>query len=455
MLNRMGSIRVAGKAFGQLWTVSRSGMPANAQGNFCAGLVAVLLLAVGLGDSAHSAQDPAVRNEALLLSINEATALFLKQNLDLLIAQYGIESARGVEVAVRLFPNPILSLDASTSTTRPVDRTGSLTARVDQLFELAGKRTYRQESARYATQSVEAAFADAVRTLGFSVREAFFKVLQTDRKLKLTQENSAFFNEVVNINTIRFKKGVIAEADLIKLRVQGVDFQNQVITATRDLLAAQNTLKALLAVRPNVDLVLLGELEYTPATLLLEGLKADALVTRPDLIAKERILAQRAAELKLAKAFRVPDVTVGLDKNIQGPEGPNSPNQIGGGVSVPLPLFNRNQGGILQAEAGIRAAELDRDKTRLQVEIDVETAYRNFAQTQLLVEAYRGGVLDDARASREIAKKAYERGGTSILDVLDAFRTFNATMQGYLEALFGYQRSLLEINSAVGRQVMP
>ena len=418
----------------------------------CSALLVLAFLAWA-GPSAQSAQDSAV--VALSLSEDEATALFLKQNLDLLIAHYGIESAKGLEVTARLFPNPILSVDTSTSTTRPVNRTGSLTARVDQLFELAGKRAYRQESARYATQSAEAAFSDAVRTLGFSVREAFYKVLQTRRKLELARESSSLFNEVVSINTLRFKKGVIAEADLIKLRVQAVDFQNQVIIATQSLFAAQNTLKALIGIRPNVDLLLKGELEYKDATLLLEALKVDALVTRPDLVAKERTLAQRGAEVKLAKAFRVPDVIIGLDKNIQGPEGPNSPNQIGGGVSVPLPLFNRNQGGIVQAEAGMKAAEADRSKTRLQVEIDVETAYRNFTQTQMLVQAYRGGALEDAKASREIAKKAYERGGTSILDVLDAFRTFNATMQGYLEALFGYQRSLLELDSAVGRQVTP
>src|SRR5207245_984749 len=120
-------------------------------------------------------------------------------------------------------------------------------------------------------------------------------------------------------------------------------------------------------------------------------------------------------------------------------------------VAVVQPQSGRDPPG----EAGIRAAEADRHKTRLQVEIDVETAYRDFTQTQMLVQAYRSGVLDDARASRDIAKKAYERGGTTILDVLDAFRTFNNTMQGYLEALLGYQRSLLEINSAVGRQVIP
>lgn len=404
---------------------------------------------------AHSESMTAAPESAqmLALTVDGAMALFLKQNLDLLMAQYGIDSAKGLEVTARLFPNPILSLDATTSATKPVDRTGALGMRVDQLFELAGKRRYRIESARYGTQSAEAAFTDAVRTLGFSVKESFYKVLQARQKLELAKENSRNFAEVLKVNTIRFKKGVIAEADLIKLRVQLVDFQNQVITTTQDLLGAENTLKGLLGVRPRTDLVLEGELDYKPLSLTLEALKTEALENRPDVLAKNRALAQRAADLKLARALRVPDITIGADYAIQGPEGPNVQNQIGAGLSVPLPLFNRNQGGILQAEAGRASAQADLDKTRLQVELDVEAAYRDFTQTQMLVQAYRGGVLDDARTSRDIAIKAYERGGTSILDVLDAFRTFNTTMQGYLDALLNYQRSLLEIDAAVGREV--
>ena len=111
------------------------------------------------------------------------------------------------------------------------------------------------ESARFGTQSAEAAFTDAVRILGFSVKQAFYKALQARHKLELAKENSANFSDVLRVNTIRFKKGVIAEADLIKLRVQYVDFQNQIITATQDSLSAQNTLKGLLAVRPTTDLI--------------------------------------------------------------------------------------------------------------------------------------------------------------------------------------------------------
>jgi cobalt-zinc-cadmium efflux system outer membrane protein len=395
----------------------------------------------------------AAKPEAFTLTVDEAMALFLSQNLDLLMAQYGVDSAKGLEVTSKLFPNPTLSADMTGSTTKSFHDVGSLGMRLDQLFELAGKRGYRQESARFAVLSAEAAFADAVRTLGFAVKDTFYHVLQAKQKLDLARQNSANFADVVKINDIRFKKGVIAEVDLIKLRVQLVDFQNQAITANQDFLIAQNTLKGLLRVRPMAELVLKGELDYTAASLDLEGLRAAALAARPDVLAKTRNVSQKDANLKLARAFRVPDVTLGGDYGIQGPQGPNTPNQYGFGLSVPLPLFNRNQGGILQAEADLRTAQTDLEKTRLQVEIDVENAYRDFTQAQMLVTAYRGGVVNDAKEAKDIATKAYQRGGTSILDLLDAFRTFNTTMQGYIDALYAYQRSLLEIDAAVGREV--
>ena len=418
---------------------------------YCLSAAAVLLCAAPL--RAESVVPPSASPEVFALTVDEAMALFLSRNLDLLMAQYGIDSARGLEVTSKLFPNPALSADITGSSTQSFHDVGALGLRIDQLFELAGKRGYRQESARFGTLSAEAAFADAVRTLGFAVKEVFYKVFLARRKLDLAIENSTRFAEILKINTIRFQKGAIAEADLIKLRVQLVDFQTQVITATQELFAAQNTLKGLLVVRPHVELSLKGELEYKPQMFELDVLKTDALTTRPDVVAKDRILSQKSSELNLAKALRVPDVTVGADTVIQGPQGPNTPHQYGFGLSVPLPLFNRNQGGILQAEANRKAAQADLDKTRLQVEIDVENAYRDFTQTEMLVKAYRGGVLDDARTSREIAEKAYARGGMTIIDLLDAFRTFNVTTQGYVDALFTYQRSLLEIDAAVGREV--
>jgi len=417
----------------------------------CAAIATGLLCSASFG--AEPAPQPPAGAGTFSLTVDEAMGLFLKQNLDLLIAQYGIDSAKGLEVTTRLFPNPTLSADVTGSMTESFGQVGVLAFRIDQLFELAGKRGYRQESAKYGVQSAEASFADAVRTLGFAVKDAFYHVFQAKQKLDLARQNSANFAEVVKINDLRFKKGAIPEVDLIKLRVQLVDFQNQVIIATQDFLAAQNTLKGLLRVRPIVELVLKGELDYTARSLSLETLKADALLSRPDVLAKTRNVSQKDANLKLARAFRVPDVTLGADALMQGPQGPNTPHGYGFGLSVPLPLFNRNQGGILQAEADLKTAQTDLDKTRLLVEIDVENAYRDFTQTEMLVQAYRGGAVNDAKEVKDIAAKAYQRGGTTILDLLDAFRTFNTTMQGYIDALYAYQRSLLEIDAAVGREV--
>jgi len=399
------------------------------------------------------AEDPSALG-VLTLTVDEAMALFLKQNLDLLIAQYQIDAAKGREVTARLFPNPVLSVEGTgTAKSESQRRVGGIDTAVSQLFELAGKRGYRMESTRYGTQSTEAAFADAIRILGFAVKDSFYRVLHAQQKIELAQDNSTRFDEILRVNTLRFQKGVVAEVDLIRLQVQAVNFEAAVITAAKDLLTAQNTLKGLLGVRPPLELALTGELKYKPQVLFLESLRGEALAMRPDLLGQERTLSQRNAELKLARALRFPDVTLGAEVLAQGPEGSDTPHKVDIEVSVPLPLFNRNQGGILQAEASLRGAQADLDKTRLQVTLEVETAYRAFIQTQALVQTYRREALDKASTSREITKKAYALKAATILDVLEAFRSYNTIVLGYLDALLAYQHSLLEIDAAVGREV--
>jgi cobalt-zinc-cadmium efflux system outer membrane protein len=120
---------------------------------------------------------------------------------------------------------------------------------------------------------------------------------------------------------------------------------------------------------------------------------------------------------------------------------------------LPLPLFNRNQGGIRQAEVAVQTAEADLNKALNVVENEVEVAYRNLIQSRRLVEAYVGGVLDDARATFTIVERAYERGGATILDLLDAARTSRTIQQNYIEALFNYQRNVLQLESAVGQEI--
>lgn len=422
-------------------------------------VVDVELAAAGVPIPPSPAASPragvAVSGKTLRLSLDEAIGLFLQQNLDLLIAKYGIEFSKGQEITARLFPNPVASMGLVSSPVQ--DRTlgsgGQLSPQIQQLFELAGKRGYRIEGAEFGTQSAEASFEDAVRQLSLAVKDAYFRIQLAQRRLALAEENKDRFSRILEVNTIRLKKGFIAEVDLIRIRLQHIDFQSQVIQAIQEAESARSELRRLLRVSPAIELELTSILEFRRLDPDIAKLGEIALESRPDVRAKRLILSQRVADLKLAKAYRVPDVTIGAGYAIQGSRGPDNSNQMTFNLGLPLPLFNRNQGGIMQAEAAVQSAEADLGKTLNLVENQVDVAYRNLIQSRRMVEAYLGGVLDDARSTFAIVERSYERGGATLLDLLDAARTSRVIQQNFIEALFNYQRNAIQLESAVGQEI--
>ena len=404
--------------------------------------------------SVHQATEPRPPTSTRL-NLNDALALFLQQNLDVLIAKYGIEYSKGQQITARLFPNPVMSIGTLSSYTqgRTLSTGGQLFFQAQQLFELAGKRGYRIESAGFGAQSAEAAFEDAVRQLGFTVKDSYYRVQLAQRRLALAEENRDRFSRILEINTIRFKKGYIAEVDLIRIRLQMVDFQSQVIQSLQEAESARGDLRQLLRLSPATTVELTTDLEFRRIDPEIAKLRVAAIDVRPDLRSKRFTYSQREADLRLAQAYRVPDVTVGAGYAIQGSLGPDNPQQWALNLGLPVPLFNRNQGGIRQAEVAVQTAEADLNKSVNVVENEVEVAYRNLLQSRRLVEAYVGGVLEDARATFTIVERAYERGGATILDLLDAARTSRTIQQNYIEALFNYQRNVLQLESAVGQEI--
>ncbi|TKB82475.1 MAG: TolC family protein [Nitrospira sp.] len=423
---------------------------------FCA---FVLLVSAGpvaaATDSPAKSLNPITPVPALRLSLDETVALFLRQNLDLLMAKFGIESAKGQQITARLFPNPVASIVTLSAFTqgRTPGNSGAVIGQIQQLFELAGKRGYRIESAGFGTQSVEAAFEDAVRQLTFTVKDAYSRTQLAQRRLALAEENRDRFSRILDVNTIRFKKGYIAEVDLIRIRLQFIDFHSQVIQSLQEGETARADLRQLLRVSPATALELTSEFDYKRVDPDIGRLRTVALDARPDVRSKRFIMSQREADLRLAKAYRIPDVTVGAGYSIQGPKGPDNSGQVALSLGVPLPLFNRNQGGIIQAEVAVQTAEADLSKTLNQVENEVDVAYKNLLQSRRLVEAFLGGVLEDARSTFTIVERAYERGGATILDLLDAARTSRTIQQNYFEALFNYQRNVIQLESAAGQEI--
>ena len=398
---------------------------------------------------------PTPSAQVIRLSLDEAIGLFLRQNLDLLIAKFGIEFSKGQQITAGLFPNPVASVGAVSSPVqgRTWSSGGQIVPQIQQLFELAGKRGFRIESAQFGTQSAEASFEDAVRQLGLAVKDAYYRTQLAQRRLALAEENRDRFSRILEINTIRFKKGYIAEVDLIRIRLQFIDFQSQVIQSIQEAESARSDLRQLLRLSPAAQLELTTDLNYKRLDPDIAKLRTVALDARPDVRAKRLTFSQREADLKLAKAYRIPDVTIGAGYAVQGARGPDNSNQVGLNLGLPLPLFNRNQGGIMQAEVAVQTAEADLTKTLNQVENQVDIAYRNLIQSRRLVEAFLGGVLDDARSTLTIVERAYERGGATLLDLLDAARTSRTIQQNYIEALFNYQRNVIQLESAVGQEI--
>ena len=405
--------------------------------------------------SSHLPLQSALDSSTVTLSLNEALSWFFEKNLDLLITKYGIDYAKGQAITAKLFPNPIFSLSGSAAFTQrqTFEGTRSITPQIQQMFLLAGKRGYRIESAEYGIKSAEAAFSDAIRELTLTLKDTYFQVQLATRRLELAKENQERFRRILTIGELRFKKGFIAEVDLIRLRLQAVDFGAQVIKFTQESQTALNDLRLLLALTPDTALVLTTDLVYRRVTPNIERIRQEALEKRPDLQARKFDLSQQEANLKLAKAFRYPDPLVGGNFTMQGPQGGGNQQLYGLNLQIPLPVFDRNQGGIAQAEVAMQTAQADLRKTTLKVQNDIEVAYQNLTQSQRLIEAYQAGVLEDARTTFSILEKAYQKGGVTLIDLLDAARTSRTILQNYLEALFEYQQNLFLLEKAAGQDV--
>lgn len=410
----------------------------------------------GSGTSADPQPTMTTPPSTLTLTLNESLALFLEKNLDLLMTKYGIDNAKGMAITAKLFPNPVFSLfGASAFTQRQTfEGTRSIIPQLQQMFLLAGKRGYRMESADYGVKAAEAVFADAIRQLTLTLKDTYYQVQLASRRLELARENQERFHRILTIGELRFKKGFIAEVDLIRLRLQAVDFGSQVIKFTQEAQTALNDLRLLLALPPETAVVLSTDLTYRRVTPDIARLRMEALEKRPDLQARRYDLSQQQANLKLAKAFRYPDPIIGGNFTMQGPQGGGNQQLYGLNLEVPLPVFDRNQGGIVQAEVAIQTAQADLRKTTLKVQNDIEMAFQNLVQSQRLIEAYQAGVLDDARTTFAILEKAYHKGGVTLIDLLDAARTSRTILQNYLEALFEYQRNLFLLEQAAGQDIL-
>jgi cobalt-zinc-cadmium efflux system outer membrane protein len=391
-------------------------------------------------------------------SWHQLNDLFLQSNPTLRAQEQSIVSNKASEVTAAARPNPTLQND-----------TTSATIGIYQEFEIGRKREARIRSAKLATQISQTDAADMRRTLTLNLRQAFVAALQAKSDLQFARENLVNYQHTVDLNREMLQAGQIARADFLRVQLQTLQFETDLDDATLALKTAKVTLRGLLgSANLPEDFDVSGELKAQPFDTKLDELRKLAVQNRPDLKSAEIGRLKAAADVRGAEANRWPDPTIGTSFLHTGNEMPgpqwfepfypkgSTSNAMGlGFASIQIPIFNRNQGEIARTKSEQLRSDFLSQAAHDQVIQDVDSAYAQFDSARNRLNLYEKTYLDAARESLDIEDFSFHKGGASVLDFLDAERTYRATRLAYHQQLAAYLNALAQLRSAAGLDVGP
>ncbi len=393
------------------------------------------------------------------LTWQQVRAKFIAVNPALIAARLGIEESKAQEITAYLRPNP--QFTAATDYIHPFKSYGALedaqpSVSLSYLIERLNKRGLRLETAQKGTAVAFSQLADQERTLLFALRSAFIQVLQQKAVLDLAKENLAYYDKVLDVSAERFRTGDIARVDLDRLQLQRVQYESDVQTATVNLRTAKIQLLTLLNDRTPVERFdVTGPFDFADHVAPLPEFRTLALETRPDLRAAVQSIDQARSANKLAEANASTDPTIGIDAGrLPLSTGPVSPGYVGVSVSIPLRIFDRNQGERLRTKLDITRNERLRDLTEAQLYSDVDSAHATIVSAVILLKPYKTQYLKQAATVRDTVTFSYERGGAALLDFLDAQRDYRSVRLAYLNLVGSYLSAAAQLNLAVGREVI-
>ncbi len=420
-------------------------MPSNFIRRFGLGIV----LAYCVGSPAYAQQQ--------VFSWQQIKDRFEASNPTLQSLRIGIDESRANEVTAYLRPNPELSAGAdqflffTTNPYRPFSQVLESFS-LSYLHERQHKRELRLESAKKGTAVTISQQADTARTLVFNLRSAFVQLLQAKAVLRNAMDNLAYWDHELQINRDRLNAGDIAKVDNQRLVLQRVQFESDRENATVSLRTAKIQLLTLLNDRTPIDnFDVDGSFDFTETIPPQADLRLIALDGRPDLRAAIQSIEKAALDHKLAVANGSTDPTFGMDV---GRNPPGLDVYMGFSVSIPLRIFDRNQGEKARTELDIHKNERQREAAEAQVYSDVDSAYTTIASNVVLLKSYRDNYLKVATEIRDTVEFAYRRGGSTLLDYLDAEKSYRDTRLAYLNLIGSFLTAGGQLNMAVGREVI-
>ena len=387
---------------------------------------------------------------------------FESGNPTLKAAKLSIDESRAGEITAFLRPNPDLSLTVDGFQVSPNQGiwrplSGVLeTPSISYLHERQHKRELRRDSARQSTAVAEFTYSDQERSLLFNLRNAFVQVLQAKAVLQNAQENLTSWDREVEVNRRRVNAGDAALVDLQRLELQRAQFESDYETALVNLRTAKIQLLTLLNDRtPIAQFDVTGAYDFNPDLMPLDDFKAEAIAARPDLKeANQNVeLAKVNHQLAIANGSVDPTFSVWYSHN---PSFSNAfaNETMGGSISIPLRIFDRNQGEKAKTQIDIGRNERLRDATQATVLSDVESAYWTLVQALNLLKPYQDKYLTLAQDNRNRISFSYRNGGASLLDFLDAEKAYRDTRLAYLNLIGSYLTAAAQMNMAVGKEVV-
>jgi cobalt-zinc-cadmium efflux system outer membrane protein len=393
------------------------------------------------------------------ITLDEAIQMALQHNHALLATRTTIQQSEAQEITANLRPNPTLFTDWEYL---PLENTGGSLADylhnstegdigLSYLFERGKKRQHRLQAAKDATAVTRSQVADSERSLTFQVASSFVNVQLAESTLELAHQDLDSFQHTVDISEFQHRSGGISENDYLKIKLQLLQFQTDVQQAQLTRVQALSDLRQLLGYESvSRDYDVAGAFDYQPLTVKLDDLQTKAIENRPDLRAAKQGITAANSQFLLAKANGKVDVTVaGNYSHVNGI------SAMTFNVSVPLPIFDRNQGEIARTGYAITQSQQQQLAASGQVMTDVKDAYEGLQTNDTIVQFYRSGYLDVAQKSRDISEYAYRRGAASLLDFLDAERSYRSTQLGYRQSLASYLLALEQVREAVGTRSLP
>ena len=426
-------------------------------------LAAILLLRILLTPSAEAQSKGPVR-----ITLDEAVQMALQHNHNMLAMITTIQQAEAEEITANLRPNPALFGDweylplGAPAKQNPGLYSGQTTndylknntegdIGLSYLIERGKKRQHRLQAAKDITAQTRSLVDDNGRGLTFNVASLFVNVQLAESTLELAEKDVKSFQQTVDISEHQYKAGGLSENDYLMIKLQLLQFQSDLELAQLARVQALSDLRQLLgyeSVPTDYDVV--GSFEYQPVKGNLEDLQLKALQNRPDLRAAQQGVTAAKSQLELQKAIGKQDVTV--QGNYSHVNGISAATFYG---SIPLPIFNRNQGEIARARFAITQADELEKATNGQALTDVYDAYQGLRSNDKVVTLYISTYLDVATRSRDISEYSYRHGGASLLNFLDAERSYRATQLAYRQSLASYLLALEQLREAVGVRNLP